>query len=93
MKKWVAGNPNFRAEQDGKVCYFPGEKQKQMFQTDPAKYTPALGGDFVVCLANNDQRMAGSVQYSALSGSRLFLFPSESIKQKFCGRSWEISDG
>ena len=83
MKKWVKGKPEHRVELDGKVYYFPGEEQRKMFLANPTQYTPALGGDCVVCLTEKGERNSGSIQYSALSGGRLFLFPSEAIKQKF----------
>jgi YHS domain-containing protein len=83
MKKWVRGNPTIQANYDGKTYYFPGQEQKQMFMADPAQYTPALGGDCAVCMAEMGKRTPGSLQYAALSGNRLYLFPNEKMKQMF----------
>lgn len=82
-KEWVKGNPNIQASYDGKTYYFPAEEQRQMFLANPAKYTPALGGDCSVCLVNMHKRMPGSVYHSALNNGRLYLFPSEKQKQMF----------
>ena len=83
MKKWVKGNPAIAAQHDGKTYLFPGEEQRQMFLKNPAKYTPALGGNCAVCLTDMQKPMPGSVHFSALHEGRLFLFPNAEIKQKF----------
>lgn len=83
MKKWLPGKPELQVTYDGKAYYFPGDEQKQMFLTDPAKYTPALGGDCTVCAVNMGQRMAGKVQFPMLYANRLFLFPNEAQRKMF----------
>ena len=83
MKKWVKGSPQFQASYDGKTYYFPAEEQRQVFLANPAKYTPALGGDCAVCLVNSKKRIPGSVYHSALNDGRLYLFPSDEQKQMF----------
>lgn len=83
MKKWMRGNSAFQVQHDGKTYFFPGEEQRQMFLANPAKYTPALGGDCAVCRVSGKKKVAGSVQFTALHNGRLFLFPSAEIKQKF----------
>lgn len=83
MKQWIKGKPSIQLTHDGKTYYFPGEKQRDMFVANPAKYAPSLGGDCSVCLTDMKQRMAGSVQFSALHKGRLFLFPNQDIKAKF----------
>ncbi len=83
MKKWVPGNAQFAVRYDGKVYYFPGEKQKQMFLANPAKYVPALGGDCVVCLSKMHKRVPGNIRYAAFYHGRLYLFPSEEQRAMF----------
>jgi YHS domain-containing protein len=83
MKKWVRGNPNHKAEYDGKTYYFPGEKQKEVFLADPAKYVPALGGDCTVCYVKLGKRVPGNVHHAAFHGKRLFLFPGDAQQQEF----------
>ncbi|MFK8113994.1 MAG: hypothetical protein AB8B91_17460 [Rubripirellula sp.] len=85
MKKWVKGNATYQASYDGKTYHFPGEEQRQMFLSDPAKYAPALGGDCAVCLTDMGKRMPGSIFHSALNENRLYLFPNADLKQKFVG--------
>ncbi|MFN3192703.1 MAG: hypothetical protein ACE361_19480 [Aureliella sp.] len=83
MKKWVRGNQKFSVLLDGKLYLFPEEKQKQMFLKNVTKYTPVLSGDCVVCFVDGNTRAPGSVYYSAIHNSRLYLFPSQGEKDTF----------
>lgn len=56
MKQWIKGDPRFAVVHDGKTYLFPSEEQKQMFEQNPGKYTPALGGDCTVCKAEMGER-------------------------------------
>ena len=82
-KGWVQGDPQIQTTYDGKIYYFPSAEVKQMFDADPVKYTPALGGDCTVCLKMLGKRVPGDIKFSSLLGGRLFLFPNEEVKQKF----------
>lgn len=83
MKQWVKGDPNFAVLMDGKKYLFPGEEQKQKFLKDTTKYTPALGGDCIVCFAKNGSRVPGELSIATLHEGRLFLFPNEEEKAVF----------
>jgi len=83
MKKWVRGDARFAARFDGRVYYFPGEEQQQMFLANPVKYTPVLGGDCVVCLAKMQKRMSGNIRFGAFHQDRLYLFPGEEQRAMF----------
>ena len=82
-KKWVRGTPDHQVTYDGKTYYFPSENEKRVFQADPAKYVPALGGDCTVCLAKAGKRVAGNIRHGALYKGRVFLFTSDREKQEF----------
>ena len=92
MKKWVRGKSQFSAVYDGKTYLFHGEKQQQMFQADPAKYVPALGGDCTVCFAKMGKRMPGNIRHSARLNQRLFLFPGDAQKQEFLAHPRTYAD-
>jgi len=83
MKKWMKGSQQFAAQYDGKTYLFPGEEQKQVFVSNPAKYTPVLGGDCVVALVEMGKRVPGSLQFAALHENRLYLFANEQAKGMF----------
>lgn len=82
-KGWVKGDAKFQTTYDGKTYYFPSAEVKQMYDAEPVKYTPALGGDCTVCLKMLGKRVPGDIKFTSLLGDRLFLFPSEEVKQKF----------
>ncbi|MFC1758781.1 hypothetical protein ACFL2H_08440 [Planctomycetota bacterium] len=83
MKQWMKGSPDHQVAYDGRTYFFPGEKQKKMFQSNPLKYAPALGGDCIVCYAKMGKRMPGSVRHATLRRGRLYLFPGEDQKAEF----------
>ncbi len=82
-KKWVAGEPEFVSVYDGVRYYFPGADEKKAFEADPARFTPALEGDCVVCLKDAGKRVAGSPKFSATHEGRVYLFPDEGAQKKF----------
>ncbi len=81
--KWVPGKPEFSTVFDGQQYNFPGDAQRQMFLADPAKYVPALGGDCTVCFLNAGKRTPGNIRFAVRHNERLFLFPSDEIRQAF----------
>ena len=82
-KKWVAGKPKIVSVYDGMRYYFPGADEKKAFDADPAKFTPSLDGDCVVCLKHAGKRVAGLPKFSAMHDGRIFLFPDEGAQKKF----------
>ena len=82
-KGWVKGDPNIQTTYDGKTYYFPSAEVKQMYDTNPVKYTPALGVDCTVCLKMLGKRVPGSVQFSSMYKDRLYLFPDDEVRTKF----------
>ncbi|MFG0334019.1 MAG: hypothetical protein ACF8TS_11705, partial [Maioricimonas sp. JB049] len=92
MQKWVRGTSEYSAEYDGKVYLFPSGEIRDKFLADPAKYTPALGGDCTVCLARIGKRVPGTVHHSAFYRSRLFLFPNEEQKNMFLAEPAAYAD-
>jgi YHS domain-containing protein len=82
-KEWVPGDAKFASVVDGKRYLFPSAEVKAMFDADPAKYVPAAGGDCVVCMVEKHERMAGSAKHTARYKGRLFMFPSDEVKEMF----------
>lgn len=83
MKEWVPGKPEFSATYDGHVYRFPGAEQLELFRADPAKYTPALHGDCVVCLNDMGRRVPGDLNFAQIYRGRVYLFPGEEQRQMF----------
>ncbi len=84
--KKVAGKPEFHAVRDGRLYLFPSQKQKTMFERNPAKYADAdlaLGGACPVCLVKMNKIVPGSVEYASIHDGKRYLFPSPEQKRMF----------
>jgi len=77
MDKLVDGKAAFSSDYDGKTYQFPSAEQKKMFDADPTKFVPALGGDCVVCLVEMGKRIPGIPEHALVHDGRLFLFPEK----------------
>jgi YHS domain-containing protein len=82
-KKCVPGKPDIVSVYDGVRYFFPSTDEKKLFDASPAKFTPALDGDCVVCLKEASKRVAGSPKFATTHEGRLYLFPDEAIQKKF----------
>lgn len=77
MDKLVDGKAAYSSDYDGKTYRFPSAEQKKMFDADPAKFVPALGGDCVVCLVEMGKRIPGKPEHALVHDGCLFLFPEQ----------------
>ncbi len=83
MLKWVKGDPAYRVVYDGRTYLFANEQGKKMFEANPAKYVPSLGGDCVVALVKMGERVPGDIRHASVHDGRLFLFSNADAKQMF----------
>ena len=83
MNKLVKGDAGYSSTFDGKTYLFPGTKQKQMFDADPAAFTPVLGGDCTVCRVEKGKTVPGKAELHVVRDGRLYLFPSEKQRRMF----------
>ncbi len=83
MRKWAKGNPAYQVVYDGHTYRFANEQGQKMFEANPAKYVPALGGDCVVAFVKMGKRLPGNIRYSAVHNGRLYLFSSAEAKKMF----------
>ena len=80
---WNKGNTNFASNYDGHQYLFPGAKQKAMFDANPNKYAPVLGGDDIVAFAKTGSRTPGKVSEAISHNGRYYFFASAENKQAF----------
>lgn len=94
MNKWVKGSPTSKSGFDGHTYYFANQQGKQMFDQDPAKYVPVLGGDCAVSYAKMGKRVPGNIRHAAWQGGRLYLFANAQGKQMFLAnpKAYENAD-
>lgn len=83
MRKWVKGDPAYRVVYDGRTYLFANEQGQKMFEANPPKYVPALGGDCVVALVKMGKRVPGDIRHASIHDGRLFLFSSADAKKMF----------
>jgi YHS domain-containing protein len=83
MREWVKGDPAYQVVYDGRLYRFANQQGKQMFEADPVKYAPALGGDCTVALVRMGKRVPGNIRQAVIHGGRLFLFSNEDARQLF----------
>ncbi len=81
--EWMAGKPEFVSIYDGVRYSFPSAEEKKAFDSDPAKFTPALDGDCVVCFKDDAKRVAGSPKFSTAHEGRMYLLPDEAARREF----------
>lgn len=77
MNKVVPGKPEYVSVHDGLRYLFPGPEQKQMFDADPAAFTPAMRGKCTVAKVEMNKDVLGQVEYHLTHKGRLYLFPSQ----------------
>ncbi len=82
---WVRGTYQHQAQYDGKTYLLTGEKERQLFLTDPEKYVPALGGDCVATKTNTGNLVPGSVYHSIYvkKEKKFYLFAGPEQAQAF----------
>lgn len=83
MRKWNRGNERFQTVYDGRLYYFPGQEQLDMFLANPVKYVPTLAGDCVVHYAQTGERVAGDLAIGSVHKGRLFFFASQQHRDAF----------
>ncbi|NQT11965.1 MAG: hypothetical protein HQ582_04395 [Planctomycetes bacterium] len=92
MRKWVKGDPTYRVAYDGHAYLFANEQGKKMFEANPAKYVPALGGDCVVALVKMGKRVPGDIRHTSVHDGRLFLFSNADAKKTFLAEPATYAD-
>ncbi|MBL7037637.1 MAG: hypothetical protein ISR77_03355 [Pirellulaceae bacterium] len=83
MNKWVKGSPASKSVFDGHTYYFANQQGKQMFDHEPAKYVPVLGGDCAVSYVKMGKRVPGNTRDAAWHGGRIFTFANAEGKKMF----------
>lgn len=82
-RDWVAGSADHQVAFDGQTYRFPGTDQMAMFQADPSKYAPVLGGDDVIEYGRTGKRVPGKLVYGARHADKHYFFVSEANKEAF----------
>jgi len=80
----VKGKPNFASEYNGYTYFMASAKAKELFDKDPARYAPQIGGLCTVALGGPyGNRFAGDPRVFAVINRKLYLMSSERAKRSF----------
>jgi thioredoxin-related protein/YHS domain-containing protein len=79
----LPGSPKHQLTYRNQLLYFQSEEEKAAFQANPNKYWPMLDGDCAVTLANDEEHVAGELQFAAVFRKRVWLFSSEANMREF----------
>lgn len=79
----VRGDARFAATHGGQTYWLRSAREKSLFERDPVHYLPAAAGRCVVTWLEARESQAGRIEYPALFGDQLFLFPDSAHRDKF----------
>src|SRR6185369_7113318 len=82
-RAWKLGQKEFAHEHQGQTFYFTGEKAREEFKGNPAKYAPKLLGCDPVVLSESNQAVPGTTRFGAYYEGELFLFESAATRSRF----------
>jgi YHS domain-containing protein len=80
---WQRGKAKFKSTFDGKSYFLLGPEELAVFQENKKDFMPVLGGDSVVSLVNDYERVSGSVFNAVQYKDRLYLFTDPQQKKAF----------
>jgi len=92
LHEWVKGSPAYQTTYDGRLYFFPGEKYKNLFLADPARFAPVLGGDCIVDFARTGRRTPGRVGLAVTHRGRLFMLANDEARERFSANPDAYSD-
>ena len=80
---WRHGDSNYRWTHRGVVYHLVDADELQVFQAEPNRYVPRLGGLDPLVLVNANQRVQGDIQHGAFYRDGLYLHSSRENQQGF----------
>ena len=79
----VKGTDRNQINYRGQTLYFSSIENKEQFLASPATYWPMLDGACPMTLIEDEQRVAGSLEFAAVYRKRIWLFASQEAMQEF----------
>ena len=80
---WVKGHPQIGIRHRGVVYLFASPQHKQMFLTNPDRYSPVISGFDPVTFANRKQLTPGDRRFGVKFRDRIYLFTNEDSLKTF----------
>lgn len=79
----VPGSRTFAAVYQGRRYQFRTSRERELFQSSPNKYLPAMQGICVVSLIEDGKNVAGQLKFPAIFNEQLFLFANRECQRRF----------
>ncbi len=86
MGKRVPGTIEFTSLNGGRLFLFPSQKEKAMFDANPAEFANAdlaENGNCIVCSAKMGKQVPGNAAFTAIHKGLRYQFPSDKERQMF----------
>lgn len=81
--EWQLGNPKLDAVHEGRLYLFAGQRERQLFLSQPQRYAPVEAGRDVVRLVDENRNSVGHRQHGMTYDGRMYLFDSEESLKTF----------
>ncbi|MEJ7594309.1 MAG: thioredoxin fold domain-containing protein [Planctomycetaceae bacterium] len=88
----VKGTDRNQINYRGQTLYFSSIENKEQFLASPATYWPMLDGACAMALIEDEQRVAGSLEFAAVFRKRIWLFASPEAMQEFLRNPADMSE-
>lgn len=85
-QSWQAGKPEFSAIFEGRKYLFAGQRERDVFETDPQRYAPVYAGIDIVRWFDENREVNGLRRHGVVYKRMIFLFDSESTLEQFWKR-------
>ncbi len=82
-QRWVRGDARCPAVYAGRTFLFSGQEQRLRFLSNPARYTPACGGNDPVLATERNANVPGKCEFSTLCDGKVYLFASVETLARF----------
>ena len=82
-RELVKGTDRNQVNYRGQTLYFASVERKAQFLASPATYWPMLDGSCAMTLLEDEQRVAGHLEFAAVFRKHIWLFASQEAMQEF----------
>lgn len=82
-KVWVKGHPQIGIRHRGVVYLFASKEHKQVFLSNPDRFSPVISGYDPVIFTNNKQLVTGDRKFGVKFRDRIYLFVNETTLKTF----------
>lgn len=91
-RQLVKGTVRDQVSYRGQLLYFSSTEHKEQFLASPATYWPMLEGACAMTMLEEQQRVAGHLEFAAVFRKHIWLFASQEAMEEFLSNPADIAD-